>query len=271
MRTARQVVVALYWLVAAVTLAPAGAARAESASAEDTNKSNNPLNPAIGANLQDIYTPELYGADSHTNDMLLRITMPLAPGQTIKAPQIFRLTAPISTRPDPDGGYTTGPGDLNLFDIFVLGKTSAGMEYGGGPLVVMPTASEDELGAGKWQAGLAAMAMRPSPQGIVGGLLQWQASFAGDDDRADVNTLTMQPFLIHNLPNGWYLRSTGIWTFDLENDNYFIPVGLGAGRAMKPGATTYNLFVEPQWTVLHDGAGVPQFSIFAGLNMTFGK
>ncbi len=40
----------------------------------------------------------------------------------------------------------------------------------------------------------------------------------------------------------------------------------------KPGATIFNLFVEPQWTAFHhDGIGFPEWTIFAGLNMTFGK
>jgi len=243
---------------------------AQSVSAEDANKSNNPLNPAPGLNFQNVYTPKLYGTDAYSNDFLLRGTLPVAPGETIKAPQILRLTVPVSTRPDPNGGYTTGLGDLNIFDIFLLGKTGGGVEYGAGPLLVMPTASDDALGTGKWQGGVAAIVMHPSPRGLIGGLLQWQASFAGDKDRADVNTLTAQPFLIHNLASGWYLRSTGIWTFNLKNDDYYIPVGAGAGKVWKSGTTTLNAFVEPQWTVAHEGDGLPKFSIFFGLNLTLG-
>ncbi|MCA1853420.1 MAG: hypothetical protein LC647_13780 [Beggiatoa sp.] len=40
----------------------------------------------------------------------------------------------------------------------------------------------------------------------------------------------VQPFGLYNLPNGSYLRPTGVWTFDLKNDRYYIPVGFGAGR-----------------------------------------
>jgi len=61
--------------------------------------------------------------------------------------------------------------------------------------------------------------------------------------------------------NGWYLRSTGVWTFDLKNDRYYIPVRFGAGKAWKTGATIMNFFIEPQWTVAHDGDGYPKFTI----------
>jgi len=245
-------------------------AQAAGGSAEDANKSNNPLNPAPGLNFQDYYSPTIYGTDKYTNDFLLRGTLPVAPGDTIKVPQLFRVTLPVSTRPEPSGnGYSTGMGDFNLFDIFLL-KTD-GVQLGVGPLLTAPTASKDELGTGKWQAGLAAVVVDPSPKRLLGGLLQWQQSFAGDSDRASVNSATFQPFGIFNLPEGWYIRSTGIWSFNLRNGNYYIPVGLGAGKAWKAGSNILNLYVEPQWTVAHQGDGQPKFTVLACMNLTLGK
>ncbi|RLU05181.1 hypothetical protein CS076_24470, partial [Pseudomonas prosekii] len=99
-------------------MAPAICAHADNA--EEANKSNNPLNLAPGANLQDYYTPKIYDTNVHTNDALLRGTLPVAPNDFIGVPQLLRATLPISTRPDPHNGYSTGIGDLNLFDIFLL-------------------------------------------------------------------------------------------------------------------------------------------------------
>lgn len=238
-------------------------------SADDANKSNNPLNLAASFNVQNYYTPSLFGVDSHTNDFLLRPTMPFGPNGIVPVPQILRATIPISTRPDASGsGYKTGLGDINLFDIFLL-KPVAGVEFGVGPLLTLPTATDKSLGTGKWQAGLAAVAIHSSKAGLLGALLQWQHSFAGQGDRPTVQTLTGQPFVIYNLPEGWYLRSTGIWTFDLQHGNYYIPVGFGAGKAWKMGTTIVNAFIEPQYSVAHSG-NVPKWQIFAGLNFTFG-
>ncbi len=237
--------------------------------ADTANKSNNPLNLAPGLNLQDYYTPKLYDTNVHTNDALMRGTLPVAPNDFSPVPQLLRATMPISTRPDPHGGYSTGIGDLNLFDIFLL-KTE-GIQLGIGPQITAPTAARDELGTGKWQAGLAAVAIDASPSGLLGALVQYQSSFAGDSDRAHVESATFQPFVIHNLPKGWYLRSTGTWTFNLKDDTHYIPIGLGVGKAWKAGTNILNAYVEPQWTVQHEGPGVPQFTVFAGLNVTFGK
>ena len=256
--------------LAAVAVGLPAVAAAQGVSAEDANKSNNPLNPAVSLALQDLYTPKLYGSDGHTNDLLARATIPVLPGAAVKVPQIFRVTAPISTRPDPNGGNTTGLGDLNVIDIFLLSK-KGGIELGVGPLLSLPAASNDALGSGKWQGGLAAVVVHSSPRGVAGGLVQWQASFAGHKDRPDVNMLSAQPVFIRNLHDGWYLRSSGTWTFNLETDDYFIPLGLGAGKVFKSGTTVLNAFVEPQWTVAHEGNGLPQFTVFFGISAQLGR
>jgi len=133
-------------LALVLLLTASGAAHAQHASSEDMNKSNNPLNPAPALNFHDYYSPELYGVDDYTNDLLVRGAMILPPGKPLPWPQILRATVPISTRPDFGGGTTTGIGDANIFDILLL-KSSGPTQLGAGPLLTMPTASEDALGA----------------------------------------------------------------------------------------------------------------------------
>ena len=258
----------LFYVVAIASMLSGCISAFAQSAAEEANKSNNPLNLAASFNLQNYFTPSLFGSSNNTNDFLLRPTIPLGPNSLIPVPQIFRLTVPVSTRPELSGGYATGLGDTNLFDIFLL--HGGEFEIGAGPLITAPTATDRTLGTGKWQAGLAAVVVNANQQRLLGALVQWQRSFAGQSDRPEVQTLTSQPFVIWNLPQGWYVRSTGIWTFDLQHGDYYIPVGLGAGKAWKGGSTIYNLFVEPQYSVVHSG-NVPQWQILAGLNMTFGK
>lgn len=230
------------------------------------NQSNNPLHPAASVSFHDYYTPELYNNDQHTNDFLLRATVPVAPG-LLPVPQILRVSVPVATRPQISDGYDTGVGDINLFDIFLL-KTK-GVKLGLGPLLTLNSASQDELGSGKWQGGLSAVAVKDSSVGILGGLVQWQKSFAGDSDRKNVETLTLQPFVFYNLPQGWYLRSSGIMNYNLETDDYYLPLGVGIGRAWKGQNKIINTFIEPQWTVAHEGDNLPRFTVFAGVNITF--
>ncbi|MGJ7562241.1 hypothetical protein ACSFBM_00105 [Variovorax sp. GB1R11] len=252
-------------LYTAVLAAASGAAQAQSS--DEMNAANNPLAPKAGLSLQDQYTDSLYGLDAkHGNAALLRGTLP---HRLFGMPQIFRATLPFVSTPDlfRNGRRHTGLGDLNLFNIFVF--KAGGIELGIGPQLTVPTASRDETGTGKWQAGVAAIALAPQKWGLAGGLFTWQTSFAGSRDRTSVNSASVQPIVIYNLPEGWYLRSSATWNFNLKNGDYVIPIGLGAGKIWKSGNTTYNLFVEPQWTAAHQGNGQPKFQVYLGLNLQF--
>jgi hypothetical protein len=46
---------------------------------------------------------------------------------------------------------------------------------------------------------------------------------------------------------------------------------LGGGKAWKSGSNILNAFIEPQWTVDRKGDGLPQLTLFAGINATFSK
>ena len=242
------------------------------AQAQDTNASNNansPLTPAITFNFQDYYVPDIIGLpDREANQYLQR---GLLPYDLFGMQQLFRYTLPLATAPTFPGGSETGLGDLFLVNFSVLPTFPGNIQVALGPLLVAPTASADVLGSGKWQAGPAIAVVAPQKWGLLAGLLQHQQSFAGDEDRPDVSLLTFQPIVTYNLQQGWYLRSSGIWNFDFENDNHFIPVGLGIGNVWKVDEkTTANLFIEPQYTVWdNDFVGTPRWQIFVGLNLQF--
>jgi hypothetical protein len=249
-----------------VLMVAAKEARAQ-ASAEDVNAANNPLTPKITVNLQDQWAPELYDLDEASNAFLLRGIVPHRLGG---APQLFRYTLPSVTAPDGQGGTQTGLGDLNLIELFPFALKQARMEIAVGPQFTLPTATNDLTGTGKWQAGFATLAIAPRSFGIAGALVTWQHSFAGDDDRATQNNLSLQPLFIYNLPHGWYLRSTATWNFAFAQDTFVIPIGAGAGKVNVLGnGVTVNVFAESQFTIAHDGAAQPQFQVFMGLNLQF--
>ncbi|MBK3802961.1 hypothetical protein GAY33_27805 [Azospirillum brasilense] len=259
------VVFAVYAALASTSTAQE-AAKQPNAPNSGQNEANNPLTPKITFNLQDYYIPSfIRGPDQDANQLLLR---GLVPSDLFGAPQLFRFTLPIATAPTLPDGSETGLGDLTLMDLFMFpGKD---VSFGLGPMLVAPTASSRVLGAGKWQAGAAGVAVAPQSWGLVGGLLTYQQSFAGDDDREAVKLLTVQPILFYNLPDGYYLRSSAIWNFDIENDTRYAPLGFGVGKVWQVSRTaSVNAYIEPQYTVLHHGAGIPRWQVFAGLNLQF--
>jgi hypothetical protein len=229
------------------------------------NDANNPLTPKITINLQNYFTPELNREPGRTaNQGLVRGVLPMDP---FGLPQLLRVTLPILTNPTVPSGYASGLGDFSVYDLFIL--PVHGITVSIGPALTAPSATSPDTGTGKWQAGAASLVVDQHPWGLTAGLLTYQHSFAGDPSRPVAASLTAQPILTYNLPEAFYLRSTGIWSFNMGGAHHtsVIPIGFGAGKVWTAGRLTFNLFAEPQYSVIHSGAGVPVWQIFAGFNL----
>ena len=143
-----------------------------------------------------------------------------------------------------------GLGDLTPEFFFSPSKPTelapgVDLVWGVGPTFQLPTATNDLLGTGKWSAGPGFVVfLSARPLHITTGFLinnLW--SFAGDDDRADVNAMTLQPFLNYNLDKGWYLTSAPLITANWEADDdnrWTVPIGGGIGRIFKIGHQPIN-------------------------------
>ncbi len=234
------------------------------AQADAQAQANNPLANLTAFSIQNYYIPSLSELDDqNANNFFLRYARPFG------NKWLMRASLPISRVPTGPGTTTSGVGDVN-FNLFYMLDTKPGTSFGVGPQLTLPTASEDETGTDKYQGGASVVYFDATSRFFQwGGLLTWQGSFAGDDDRPHTNQLAIQPFYLFQLGNGLYLRGAPIWAFDLRTGNYHVPVGLGIGKVVKQGKKVFNFFVEPQWTILDRGPGQPEFQIYAALNMQF--
>ena len=231
-------------------------------------QANNPLANLTAFNIHYYRTSKLTDSDETADQVWLRFAKPLNVG---KSNWLFRASLPFNNFPvPPDGNKVSGMGDLNMFAAYLFDTGNPAISFGLGPQLTTPTATKDQLGSEKWSAGLANVLFNATSKVFqYGYLLTWQHSFAGNNDRAEVNFAAFQPFAMYQLGGGYYLRSVGIWAFNLENNNYNIPVGLGIGKVFKKGSTVFNAFVEPQYTVAKRGPGQPEMQVFVGFNMQF--
>lgn len=244
---------------------------AQESADETLKKANNPLADMTALNFHNYYIPKLSDApsDAYLNNAWIRFAKPMAKGKLL-----LRISMPISTIAVPDrfGSVrsTSGLGDVNAFLSYNF-VSESNKTIGVGPLLVAPTASETVLGSGKWQAGLAFVAfIANSPTFQFGSLITWQASFAGESERSDTNLGAFQPFYFWQLGKGTYLRGAPIWVFDFENEAFHVPIALGIGKVVKVDRTVFNLFIEPQYSILTKGTQ-PQFQLFTGINLQFLK
>lgn len=245
-----------------------GTCTAWAESSGDAAQANNPLANMTAFNLQNYYIGDLTESDEDANQFWLRYAKPFSVSESS---WLLRASLPVNSFPTPPGGSKeTGIGDLNLFAAYLFDTGNPAVSFGFGPQLTAPTATEDALGSEKWSAGLVNVLFNAnSAKFQYGYLLSWQHSFAGEGDRSDVNVAAFQPFAFYQLGGGTYLRAAPIWIYNIENDNYSVPLGVGIGQVIKKGKTVYNFFVEPQFSIADRGAGQPEWQIFFALNLQF--
>ncbi len=194
MRKTRNIYTAAY-LAALLLAATALPGAAQGTDAASLAQANNPLAAFKTFNLQNQYNGSLTGTDSTANSFFLRGALPVS---AFGGDWLVRATLPINDFPDAfNGGKTNGLGDFNVFAAYLMDTGNPNLSFGIGPQFTAPTATEDATGSGKWSAGLANVLFNTATPGFQWGyLLTWQASFAGDSDRADVNSGAFQPLLI---------------------------------------------------------------------------
>ncbi len=257
-------------LLAAALFCLAGAAGAQekSAAADAVAQANNPLANFTAFNVHDYYIGELTAPDDYANQFWARFAQPFSIGQTN---WLMRASLPVNTFPVPPAfEHKTGLSDLNVFAAYLIDTGNPTLSFGVGPQVTAPTATEEALGSEKWSLGLVNTLFSFASRKIqYGYLLSWQASVAGEEDRADVNIGAFQPFVFYQLGGRWYLRSTGVCAYNFENDTYSVPIGLGIGKVIPREKVIFNIFVEPQISIADKGDGWPKWPIFVGWNNQF--
>ena len=170
------------------------------------------------------------------------------------------------------GKGASGLGDIN-YSLYFSPVKYGKVIWGVGPSISMPTATNDQLGSGKWSAGPTAVALTPVDWGSVGILGRQLWSFSGDSDRTYVNQTLIEPFVNYNLDNGWFLLTdmvmTANWRADSDN-TWTVPVGGGLGRVFKIGDQAINSRLEAYYNVVAPD-GSPDWNIAFTFQFLFPK
>ena len=231
-------------------------------------QANNPLANMRALNFHNYYIGDLTGSDYSANQAMLRYAQPLSLGNT---QWLLRATLPVKSFPVKTNGATQhGLGDFNIFAAYLIDVGKPSVSFGVGPMLDLPTATDEKLGTKKYSAGVANVLFNATSKRFqYGYLLTYSHSFAGDSNSDTVNLGAFQPVMMLQLGKGTYLRSTGIWSKDFEHNTYTIPLGLGIGQVLKHGKTAFNVFIEPQYSVADKGEGISKWQIFTALNLQF--
>ena len=103
------------------------------------------------------------------------------------------------------GFETSGNGDLFTRARLIV-PTASGLIYGGALEVVAPAASKDELGTGRWQVNVGALAVKPWTKAFLTAFaLKQYTSLAGDAERAEFSNTELRLVPVLMLGDGWAL------------------------------------------------------------------
>ncbi len=175
----------------------------------------------------------------------------------------LRPVFPLVTKPvldvsesDGDGGHKTGFGDIQVLALAGPNR-SDGVIWGVGATFKCPTASNDLLGQGKWQAGPAGMVFWMGKPWVIGLLAQHWSSFAGDDGRPSTSRSDIQYVVRRSIPGGWSLGMGPTVSINWKADSgqqVTFPIGLGITKTVRWGGTPWKLRFEPQYSLVKPDA-----------------
>ena len=198
---------------------------------------SNPVAALISVPLQLNYDSG-YGVDGDGERWLLNV-QPVVPMSLNEDWNIIsRTIMPFIHQSDVVGpGSDTGIGDTTQSLFFSPKKpTASGGSGACGPAFLLPTATEDVLGTEQWAIGPTAVVLKQTDDGwTYGALVNYLVSVAGDDDRADVNSAFLQPFLSKGLGKGRTATINLESTYDFEGHAWSIPVNLTYSKVTKIG------------------------------------
>jgi hypothetical protein len=142
----------------------------------------------------------------------------------------------------PDAGSQFGLGDINL-SLFLSPKkpTSGGLIWGMGPVLLLPTATDDLLDAEKWGAGPTAVVLTMRGPWTVGMLANHIWPYAGDSDRPDISNTFLQPFVAYTWPSAWTVSVQSESTYNWKTDKWSVPVNAAVSKLVQWGKLPVSL------------------------------
>lgn len=157
---------------------------------------------------------------------------------------ISRTILPVITQDEiyATEGSQTGLGDIvQSFFFSPVKPTASGWILGGGPVFLLPTATDDLLGPDKWGIGPTFVGLKQSGPWTYGGLVNHIWSVAGDDDVQDVNLTYLQPFLSYTTKKAVTIALNTESTYDWESEQWGVPINVTVSKVIQIGNLTTSI------------------------------
>ena len=166
----------------------------------------------------------------------------------------------------------SGLGDITA-SLFFSPKspTAGGWIWGAGPVMLLPTATEDVLGTEKWGIGPTAVALKQTGPWTIGFLGNHIWSVAGDDDRADVSATFLQPFVSYVTRTKTTIGLTTESTYDWASEQWSVPLIVQVAQLFKIGPQILQFAVAGKYWAESPDDGPEGWGYRAQLTFLFPK
>ena len=224
-------------IAAMFALTAASPALSWAQSAEElAKKLSNPVASLISVPLQFNHDQNIGPADGRRSLVNAQPVVPISISQDWNL--ISRTIAPLIDQQDIAGpsGSQSGVGDI-VQSLFFSPKapTASGLIWGAGPVLLLPTATDDLLGGEKWGLGPTGVVLTQRGPWTYGALANHIWSVAGNSDRADISATFLQPFLTYTTKTATTFGLNTESTYDWKSNRWTVPINVSVGQVLKLG------------------------------------
>jgi hypothetical protein len=185
---------------------------------------------------------------------------------------ISRTILPVISQHDMVGDSSqSGLGDITQ-SLFFSPKepTTGGWIWGAGPAFLIPSATDDALGLGKFGLGPTAVLLKQENGWTYGALANHIWSVAGEGGRDDVNATFLQPFLAYTTSKQTTFTLNTESTYDWEHSQWTIPINVMAAQLVKLGKTPVQFQLGAKYYA-EGPSGAPEWGIRFAIFLLFPK
>lgn len=184
---------------------------------------------------------------------------------------ISRTIVPYVSAQSPvaGGSRESGLGDITQSFFFSpKAPTAGGWIWGVGPVLYLPSATNDRVGAEKWGAGPTFVVLKQQHGWTYGALANHIWSFGGNDSRADLNMTFLQPFVSFTTKSATSFGVNTESTYDWKGKQWTVPINLSVSQLMKFGAQPVS-FSGGVRTYVDRPPGGPDWGLFFTVTFLF--
>ena len=222
----------------------------------------NPISSLISVPLQGNWDFGLGDRDATGTLFNIQPVVPFAVSRSTNL--VLRVILPLASQPGSGDARVNGVGDVVTTAFFSPAK-SGRVTWGAGPVFLLPTATNNALGSEKFGVGPSAVVLTQPGPWTIGLLFNHIWSTSGANDREDVSSTFLQPFVNYNLGNGLAVgavfEATANWNAD---EHWTAPLVFTVSKVARLGNRPVNFVAGAGPTVASpEGGSTWRFRVMA--------